>query len=257
MKIRIQGDIHFEFFRGLEFNNFINYQKKIQNKNPCQIIILAGDIVTFDTKNLLHHYLEFLNSHYEKVLYILGNHEYYDNSLKYHFKEGWAEYVESEYVKIVNQFDKVKLLIDEKVEIEGYNFYGTTLWSPIDKKGYYMMSEKLFFEREEILEMHLKCKTKCLDFLKNNENKVLITHHLPSDYFIAPKFQDWNNSGFNADCEEFFDYGMKYWIYGHTHEGKEDFFKGCQTYCYPYGYPRENGKKVGNYDNIFELKKIE
>ena len=255
MKVRIQSDIHFEFFKDNELNKFIEKQKKIQRKNECEMIILAGDIVTFDSKTILHHYLNFLSRHYRYILYILGNHEYYDNSLKYYFEEGWDNYVEREYEKITKCFSNVELLLDRKIEIGGYNFYGTTLWSPVDRKGYGMMSERLFFKRENILKMHEKCKEKCLDFLKNNDNKILITHHIPSDYFIAEKYLKWNNTGFNADCEDFFDYGVKYWIYGHTHEEKVDNYKGCNTYCFPYGYPMENKMIKEKYDNVIELKK--
>jgi len=243
MKIRIQSDLHFEFLNDESLHQFIEKQIYYQKINNADILILAGDICTFNTTHYLITYLIQISPLYKYVLYVLGNHEYY---------HGKSIDVEEKFKNICSKFDNVKLLLNEEFIYDNIYFFGSTLWTPIDKLAYKQMNDKRFLSYEEIIAKHKICKEKCIEFLKRDEYKILITHHLPCKVFINEIYKGSEiNSGFSADCDEFFHYDIKYWIYGHTHMPLIKEYKGCKTICVPYGYPGEN--KNDFYDNFFEI----
>ena len=71
MKVQILSDLHVEFHRDYG-NSFIS-----SIKNNAEVLIVAGDLDTFDRLDVT---MGQLSDTYQHVVYVLGNHEYYFHS---------------------------------------------------------------------------------------------------------------------------------------------------------------------------------
>lgn len=83
--------------------------------------------------------------------------------------------------------------------------------------------------------------------VKNNENCVVITHHVPSNSLIDIKYKTQNmlpyNQWFYCNMDELIETNrnkIKCWIYGHTHTPSNVIINGIPFLCNPIGYPNEN-----------------
>ena len=99
------------------------------------------------------------------------------------------------------------------------------------------------------------------DTLKNNENCVLITHHIPSNSLIDIKYKTQKmlpyNQWFYCNMDELIETNrnkIKCWIYGHTHTPSNVIINGIPFLCNPIGYPNENSK-IDFQKNIIILDK--
>jgi predicted phosphodiesterase len=85
------------------------------------------------------------------------------------------------------------------------------------------------------------------DALKNNDNCIIITHHIPSESLIDIKYKTRKmlpyNQWFYCDLDNLIKLNknkIKYWIYGHTHMASIKIIDEIQFLCNPIGYPNEN-----------------
>jgi len=128
-------------------------------------------------------------------------------------------------------------------------FIGTTLWSKITNPSY---------EINDVYQIpHFNCaqynslnKT-CIDFLENtlqnNDNCIVITHHVPSYSLIDEKYKTEQmepyNQWFYSDMDTLIKnngHKIKCWIYGHTHTPSNVKINEIPFLCNPIGYQDEN-----------------
>ena len=76
LQIDYISDLHLDFYikNSNDIEEFIS--KNIKPKINGELLILAGDIT--DNLNLLVNFLELLKVNYSKIIFCLGNHEYYN-----------------------------------------------------------------------------------------------------------------------------------------------------------------------------------
>lgn len=233
--IQVISDIHLEFY-----NTF----PKISPL--AKYLCLAGDIGTivnkYDTK--LEKFLSYCSTNWDKVFYVLGNHEFYQKSEFVDKKMNFEE-LEEKYASICSKFTNVYLLSNSFVEIvPGLNIYGTTLWTgnygfpkylnPSDMLNDYNM---IAIKSPNATKTNILIQTDFIDnksqlelaelknYLQNqNQNKTLIMTHFPpirqdssnpkyssQPEFIANYFS-WNNIHSNLNMSNVIG-----WISGHTH----------------------------------------
>lgn len=236
MKFRVFSDLH------LEYNGITEHLFELQINNPVDYLILAGDIATLDTLDLLENFFEKLN--YKKIFYVLGNHEYYSKDK--------IKNVSEIYKNLCDKYGII-LLDNNSYKINNIKIVGSTLWSNISKEGYNFISDKLYMSQEEIIDMHKKC----INYLENElseENTIVITHHMPSKIFVDKKYKIYDNSAYASNCEHLFKQGITHWIYGHTHTKFRKLIGNIEFVCNSYGYPRENDNS--NYECLIEIKNV-
>lgn len=199
--------------------------------------ILAGDITNFKKKDyILTRLISQLKPHTDHIIYILGNHEYYE------LGQTKVSEVKDAYSTLSNKLG-INLLENEHLETDDFIFYGATMWSKMTEHAYRRMSDQFSFtNKEELLDIHEDSKSKLERFIteyKSEKPLIVITHHLPSFTLIDKEYEKYKdlNSGFASELDHLIRDPISYWIYGHTHKSNDTIINNVRLLCNPLGYP--------------------
>jgi len=236
-KLRYLSDLHLEFINPLELTKFI---KQIPS-NIQEICILAGDIgnpyqPNYDT------FMKFISYNFKKSFVIAGNHEYYNKTKTIKETNKFLK----EYFQ---QFNNISFLNNEYEKYDNYCFIGSTMWTNITNPEY-KINDVYNIPNLDYMKYN-KLNKISVDFLKetihNNNNCVVITHHVPSNSLIDIKYKTRQmlpyNQWFYCDMDELIkteQQNIKCWIYGHTHNSSNKIIHNIPFLCNPIGYPNEN-----------------
>ncbi len=227
MKIQVISDIHTEFHsdRGKNFWEFMPV--------TGDVLVIAGDLGThsYITENLC-----WAAEKFPQVVYVIGNHEYWGapgyRTVKENIEAAQA------------QHPNIHWLFDTAVEIDGVRFLGNTLWFKGD--GLAQMYEHQWSDFSRIkkgVQWIYKANLKTQRFLRDNVRKgdVVVTHHLPCDQSIAPRFRagpnTWQNMFYFCDMSEMIlDQQPAICIHGHTHDFNDYVLGETRIVSNPYGY---------------------
>ncbi len=259
MLLHVYSDCHFEHIQLPYMEFWINVDEMLateksiaataaQHGEPEQfpIAILAGDIAVWLFENQARGALsEFVRRYGNRVVYIPGNHEYYQDKVS--FTEARIEAAAAEM-----GFHYLKP--GKTVTLAGQRFVGATLWYPQSFTGgivpprvprdgrIYRFSDFRFIEGFEpwVYQQHASF----VDWCKVNllESDIVLTHHMPSIKSVNPKWSgEVTNCFFFTDLEGVIKAKQpKLWIHGHTHSPFDYQIGKTRVYCNPFGYPREN-----------------
>ena len=242
MRVFPMSDLHLEMYQSGK-----KVYELLKPKLPeADVLVLAGDIgypqnrpfSKIDHRQNYKDFLTLIRPHYPRVVLIAGNHEYYPSL--YDRKACFQALAE-----LCKETD-VDLLEKSSVTIDGVKFIGTTLWSAIDELASGQMNDfrTAFQNRIEYLMEFSDCykwlKTE-LEFDFDANRTVVITHHLPTNRLIHPKYADSSiNSGFATDILDTLEmHKVSLWVCGHTHEGKTIKYGDSVLTTNPMGYPNE------------------
>lgn len=229
MKLQIVSDLHLEF------------KDMVLENDGSDVLIMAGDIATSD---IIFKFLEDVCSKWKWVIYVPGNHEYFN-------KRKSKEQLYLTLKSYEDDFPNLKILDNEVVEIEGQRFVGSTLWSsPLQESGHNDF-KYIYFEEEELNEKGKPIRSKLNSYKmkewncesKNyldkevKEGDIVITHFLPKIKTFRDYHDDKNEYFGNKGLEEVMS-RCKLWVSGHTH-AFFDIEEECRWVCNPRGYPNE------------------
>lgn len=237
-KIHIRSDDHHEFYRG----------KAGWNPIPADadLVILAGDIDVGTSG------LRWASTLGKPVLYIAGNHEYYDRNI---------HATELALRKEAADFEDVYFLEKNTVVIDDIRFIGTTLWTDYDFFGNSKLSKSYaeygladhrlitygpagypkFFSPGMAQTTHTRSKK----WLENelyqpfHGKTVVITHHAPHKNSVASIFEtDRLTPSFVSDLSSTLEqFNIDVWVHGHMHNPSDYTVYGTRIICNPHGYP--------------------
>jgi predicted phosphodiesterase len=88
----------------------------------CPYLFLAGDITTIDNVHFIP-FFDYVSKNWERVFYVLGNHEYYNQNSVNIYSIG-AKYREA----LSARYTNVHLVDRDVIEIGGTRIIGCTLW---------------------------------------------------------------------------------------------------------------------------------
>lgn len=239
---RIISDIHLEHHKDIS-----PFLRSFCARPKADYLILAGDVCAPNELRKLSLFLAYVSPLYERIIYVLGNHEYYkyfDHTCEtYYLDRRLSEKIPNMYRSVCAPFHNVTLLENESYVDEHVSIYGTTLWTNIHGRAVLFMNDLNYLGLEEYLGMHEKAK-KALESLPDRGHDIIVTHHMPSYDFVAPQYKNTGtmNSGFASHCDYLFPKAKKYWIFGHTHTPVCQDKDGIRFICNPVGYPGEEGR---------------
>jgi len=237
MILRYFSDLHLEFIKPNKINNFL----KNISIGTDEICILSGDIgnpyqIQYDI------FMKFMSKNFRKIFVIPGNHEYYN-------KTKTMDETNAFLVEYFKQFDNISFLNNSYEYYENYCFIGTILWSKITNP-IYKINDVFSIPNFDYIKYNV-LNTICIDFLKDavaqNDNCIIITHHVPSNSLIDDKYKNSELSPytqwFGCDMDIFIKTNnnkIKCWIYGHTHTSSYKLINEIPFLCNPIGYQNEN-----------------
>lgn len=246
MQLHILSDLHIE---STEFD---------PPATGADVVILAGDIHN-GTQGLEWAAAGFPR---QRVLYVPGNHEYYDGELR----SGMAALASAA------RGLGIELLDNTQTEIDGVRFLGATLWTDFcldgaERRGEIMQLSRPYivdfrairdgdrlFTPEASVRLHEESRKWLSERLAERYPgpTVVITHHAPHPLSVHPRFAKHPaNGGFVSNLEDFMGSAVL-WIHGHTHNSFDYSVKGTRVVCNPRGYVYV--KRAPNSDTVVAVK---
>lgn len=267
MNYHIVSDLH------LELNSHINKLDDLININCDNSInlaninlLLAGDIGNPHMDNYWCFLID-CASKYKHVIFITGNHEYYniDKSKKYTISE-IELYIASKLIEL--NLSNLYYLNNSHCEIEGVIYYGSTLWSHIDDKNklriQYSISdyEHIYIDSNKLLtcdgvnSLHTSQLNMLKGFIESHDESkklIILTHHLPTPHLSHYKYKIYGSlyQAFYTDLSDIFSDKITLWICGHTHTPMKYTHNNTKFITNPIGYPNENKSNKIEYVEIF------
>lgn len=257
MKLKVLSDLHLEHFVGCQVYPEIG---------SGDVLVLAGDILCakhFKTDGYLnaayHRFMRDCSKNYDKVLYVFGNHEYY----QYNY-EGAKRVIKD------NVPYNFRILENNTIKIGDWNFIGFTLWTDFRNENALEMMEaeqcmndyKVIritpkyrkLNANDTLNFHKESKKYLLNQLQTlNDNVFVISHHAPSYQSVPEYFKNHANGAYCSNLDDLIinHPQIKYFIHGHTHNAFDYKIGECRVICNPAGYP---GQDTGfNPDLMIEI----
>lgn len=259
MKIRILSDLHIDVSK---------FELKPLGED---LLILAGDISNKpeDTFNIVKNYMT--NSEENSVIFILGNHDYYNDTIidRIKYWKHFGKQLGSNF-HFLNQSSVIINSKDSSLS-SGIEFYGTTLWSNVDLSNNTNNRFKLYKDFKHIRKNSIYDRITPLDYInlynqdivklnefldsKSDFKRIIITHHLPSYKSVSEKYK-YNpfNDFFASNLDNLVlkhTESIKLWIHGHTHSSFDYNIGNTRILCNPRGYIDENTEF--KHDLIVEL----
>ena len=248
MKLLIYSDLHLEF--GAPFS--------VPEDTNAEVLILAGDIITFENYGLLDGLIQGWN---KPVLFIAGNHEYYTQTPMSDEEQGFAEW-------LANKYPHVHFLRNESISINGVHFFGGTMWTHFnagDPQAMELAQQRMtdfkliYNERgsslspKDTIELHAIYVASLTSWFERKPNGpcVVISHHAPmvnphTQYRGSPLTPAFNSLDMIDVIEK---YQPDLWIYGHTHECHDQMIGQTRIVSNQRGYPnREGGFECAGFD---------
>lgn len=227
MRIQLMSDLHAEFHRdhGLAFAESLD-------PSGVDVLVLAGDIGVI-SKDSLEQMLSFLCAKYPHVVYVAGNHEFYNAS---------PSLVEKHRVLLTGKFPNLYWLENSDVIIQGRRFLGGTLWFPRPKNPTLKLNMNDFHVIREFEPWVYEQHAKTVDYLRSEvkAGDIVVTHMLPTSRAVSPRWRgDALNPFFAVDDIPDDVLGRPAaWFFGHTHDSVNFRFGDCTFMCNPFGYAR-------------------
>lgn len=239
MNFQLISDLHTDTYYN-NLNLFIDSLEVVSD-----ILVIAGDVS--ECSSLRSSLIPFINK-WKYVVYVTGNHEYYQTSDK--------KQVDIVLYDLMYQYANFHWLNKSSVMLNGIMFHGATLWffNRIDQDLYkryigdfhYIPNfEPWVYDEHQLT----------IDFFKSSVQKgdVIVTHHMPSEICVSPKYK---GSSLNRFFVGHIDNILKtnepaVAAFGHTHDFIDIQIYNTRAVCNPRGYPGEH--KNFKYNFLVEL----
>jgi predicted phosphodiesterase len=265
MLIQFASDLHLDHIyrdRRLKYSNTpVETGVASQEETGASVLVLAGDLANNADA------IDYFRDYKIPVIVILGNHEHYGNIAQDVIEKNRND----------SKGSSVHFLENDSIVIDGVRFIGSTLWTDCDVGPGDLNRKKLVIERSMndyrlirsramdgkvstlTAEESIRWHSESVDYidgmlnLKHDGPTVVVTHHLPSESCVSPKFKGSSiNGGFASDLDAILAGNRAdLWIHGHTHDNVDTLINGTRVVCNPRGYPLRGLLKSGaGFDGI-------
>ncbi len=253
MKFRLMSDLHLEFD-----NTYLDFDPAALPEDAETVLILAGDI---GVGTGAIPFIEAMCERFYKVVYVLGNHEYYHNEVNKLLKD-WAEYVETEAPE-----NFVYLENDWRI-IDNVRIVGGTLWTDFDSENWFAMQRAKdgmndfycvkikefdqapghkptnYRKRRWLPQDAVRAHKETLFTITETVRKphdgptIVVTHHLPHPLCVDDQFKSNPlNPAYMTNLDMYIEeYDIDIWCHGHTHCNVDVEVHGTRILCNPRGY---------------------
>jgi len=239
VKIQLLSDLHLEHSQ--------RHPSFVPPATDADVVVLAGDI---DNGTRAIDWAE--ETFPDKpVLYVPGNHEYYDADLHTVAKALQAR---------ARQSVNVRLLDNDELTLDGVRFLGSTLWTDFALLGRQSMDQVFaeslkyvvdfrkirmgddFLTPQQTVDLHGDAIAFLQARLENHfaGKTVVITHHAPHPGSVHPRWAgNLVNAAFVSDLTRLMGKSAL-WLHGHTHDSFDFAVHGTRVIANPMGYRTSN-----------------
>tara|TARA_R110002012_G_scaffold10705_4_gene48514 strand:- start:2200 stop:2973 length:774 start_codon:yes stop_codon:yes gene_type:complete len=239
MKIRVMSDLHLEF------------DKPHHPFDPGEgdVLVLAGDIcVAADYNEDYHEFFERCVAGYNRVYYVLGNHEHYN-----------GDFDETLNILMEKLPKGIQVMNNRSEFMGGVHFVGATMWTNMNNlnvdtietarscmSDYHVVKN---FTPERSIEEHMFSREwfeRCLPMLRGPV--FVMTHHAPSTKSVKGRYKG-SEGMYSTDMEYFIKThpNITHWVHGHVHETSDYMVEQCRIVANPRGY---NGMELNPNFNV-------
>lgn len=270
MKFDLVSDCHIEIGGISEL-----YWKPDAWKQGADTLVMAGDMTSIDflkgksaKSGLGRELFVELSKMYKDVIWVMGNHEFYHNMYNFNVQN-------AKDLMIKIGASNIKVLERESIEIEDAIFYGTTLWTDMDKGNPVTMNaiqsgmndyaqikmvdeylEWRYLVPADTVTLHKMMRRGIEKFIetKSDKKKVLVTHHAPSYQSVPAEYRGHElNAAYASELfDVLYDSDIKVAVHGHMHEPADYMINNTRVTSNPRGY---YGLEASAYN--FSVKTIE
>ena len=246
MRIQLASDLHLELLR--RWPN----ECLITPAPDADVLVLVGDIHRGTRA------IERFASWPVPVLYLAGNHEYYDCQ--------W-EALRSDLRRVADG-TAVRFLDNDVITLDGVRFLGSTLWTDYElagiplpeamtaAEGFLLDHRRILtaagpFRAQHALDEHLRSRAWLARELSVDHAAptVVLTHHAPHPGSIHARFAGSPiNGAFISDLTELVEQA-DLWLHGHAHDSFDYRVGRCRVVSNPRGYAH-NRNDAGSIDDL-------
>lgn len=247
MKFRYVSDIHNEFER---------YQIPSAPEDTTTVLIIAGDFYVSNKRtHTLTTLLRELSERFKAVIFVLGNHDYWNSSITSAVKL---------HKQIVSQFNNVFVLQQDVVEIDGVVIAGCTLWTDFNNDDPFLKMHVVdrytgmvdfkkirhgppscYWQRRitpsDVINLHYD-DVRFLQQSTTSSPTIWVVHHgvtqlsasteqFPGVDFTGCYVSDLSNAILDSQPNVI--------VHGHVHQSKDYMVGNTRVLCNPKGYPFE------------------
>ena len=238
MKLWILSDLHLDVNRRFPL-------ALPDPRPPHDAVVIAGDICQGIAEAVRFIAGEGLNA--KPVLYVAGNHEFYEHDRHAELADGRAE---------AAKFPNVHLLESNGIVIGGVEFLGCTLWTDYKYAGAREQARAMYFAAQRLNDHRLISNGSgawlpqhCLDEhvvsrawlaqrleRRSPHARVVVSHHAPSRRSVQPQYRDdLLTAAFASDLDDLVG-KADLWVHGHMHAPADYALYGCRVIANPRGY---------------------
>lgn len=261
MKFKLLSDLHLEFYGRTTYMGLDQpmWKPEMTDEDAETVLLLAGDIhVGFKAKE----WIKDMCTRFHHVVYILGNHEFYNNEL-YAVKEGWH---------LVDMPDNFTYLDDGVVYFDNVRVVGGTLWTQVTDPFMVWTGPKRMTDYQ-VTTVREYGKLRRMNVADTNKEHfetinavtrllaeewagktVVMTHHLPHELCVHEFYKENSlNAFFMTDLDHVIkNFDIDVWCHGHTHTCVDVEVHGTRILCNPMGYHGVQLNQDFNEGLIFE-----
>lgn len=273
MKIRILSDLHIDINNNKNNTKFDKPIFGFENEdliNSTDLILICGDISGSYFK--LNKYLDKLNNKLNntKIIFILGNHEFYEYDIERVTKNQAIKELKEKYTKN----DKITFLDNNYIEIDNKIIVGCPLYTDFTLYGSQSYSKNIAslyindfryvhlddngINRRVMPEDYIKWHKESVEYINKickqfiNKDVIVMTHFLPTEQGISSEYiGDECNPFYCTNLEDLMLYNqnIKLWCFGHSHSVFEGVIGSTTIINSCYGYSADktfghNGNKL-------------
>jgi predicted phosphodiesterase len=261
MKIKILSDLH------IEFGDFFIPDGENEKET---VVVLAGDIGLVKKPYTYRDFIADTCDRFKKVIWIMGNHEFYGTNFPTALAKVWNATLEHENLEIVEK---------ETVVIDNVAFVCATLWTSMDNNNIMTMADaKLWMNdykqirtgpeyepwRQKLAPLDtMSDHRRAVEFIfpeivkqkEDGKKVVVVTHHLPSFQSIheSRKGDELNGAYASELFEDIADTKPDVWIHGHTHDSSDYMLADTRVICNPRGYKGHELNRNFKHDLTIEI----
>lgn len=252
MRIQYISDLHLEFPE----NRLYIKQNLDKLKNQAHVLIIAGDLVTFDKIGDIDWFFDYVSKNFGRTYWIPGNHEWYRSNIK------------DEKFSFKQEIRKNVYLVNNITEqIADHNFIFSTLWSQLDPANSFMIKRSMndfywikYGEHNISIQDYETEHRLSLQFIRESLSKeqsnIVVTHHKPTYMHQNVSYKGNElSSAFQSNLDDFIiENNIHAWIYGHDHHNVKPFKIGkTNILTNQLGYIFKKEQKKFDFTKTFDI----